>query len=100
MESTGNKILLAIQVLPTTNATHPYYVIDKMIELIASKGYKYLVCPFETVVECTLDDALMLVKEVHQECFKYDTQSLLINMKIHSIRNAHATIDDKIAKYR
>lgn len=100
MESTSNKISLAIQVLPTTEKTHPYDVIDRIIELIASKGYKYVVCPFETVVECTLDEALMLIKEVHQECFKYDTRSVLINMKLHSIRNADATIDDKIAKYR
>lgn len=100
MESTRSKISLAIQVLPTTKETHPYEVIDKIIELIASKGYKYIVCPFETVVECTFDEALMLIKEVHQECFKYDTQSLLINMKLHSIRNADATIDGKIAKYR
>ncbi|MCX7862328.1 MAG: thiamine-binding protein [Bacteroidales bacterium] len=95
-----NKISVAIQVLPTTTYSHPYEVIDKIIQLIASKGFNYMVCPFETVVECTLNEALLLIYEIHNECYKYDTQSVLINIKIHSIKNTDALMEHKISKYR
>ncbi len=94
------KISIAIQVLPTTEKKHPYKVIDKVIELIASKGYNYLVCPFETVVECTFDEAMDLLKEIHQECYRYDVSSVLISCKIHSKRYEDVLIEDKLAKYR
>jgi len=96
----NQKVNLAIQVLPTTEKTHPYEIIDKAIELIKKRGHHYMVCPFETVVECTLQEALAIIADIHQECYQYDTQSLLINIKIHSHKNKDAFIDDKMQKYK
>ncbi len=94
------KINIAIQIIPTTEKTHPYKVIDHVIALIASKGYNYLVCPFETVVECTFEEAMELLQQIHQECYRVDTQSVLINCKIHSKRDGDALIEHKVGKYR
>jgi uncharacterized protein YqgV (UPF0045/DUF77 family) len=94
------KVNLAIQVLPTTKQSHPYFVIDKIIEYIANKNYNYIVCPFETVVECDLNQAIELIREIHNECYKYDVESLLINIKIHSRKESNVTIEEKIGKYK
>jgi len=96
----NHKVNLAIQVLPTTEHTHPYEIIDKVIELINQRGYNHMVCPFETVVECSMDEALKLIADIHHECYQYDTQSMLVNIKIHSHKHKDAFIDDKMAKYK
>lgn len=96
----NNKVNIAIQVLPTTQTTHPYEIIDKAINIIKKSGHNYLVCPFETVVECSMDEALKLISDIHKECYHYDTQSMLINIKIHSFKNKDATIKDKMGKYK
>jgi uncharacterized protein YqgV (UPF0045/DUF77 family) len=94
------KINIAIQVLPTTEKTHPYDMVDKAIAIIQKKGYNYMVCPFETVVECSLQEALELVNEIHTECYKYDTKSMLVNIKIHSHKDVDTMIDGKMKKYK
>ncbi|MGQ9846023.1 MAG: thiamine-binding protein [Bacteroidales bacterium] len=96
----NNKVNIAIQVLPNTETTHPYKIIDKAIEVIKNCGHHYVVCPFETVVECTIDEALKLIADIHSECYQYDTQSMLVNIKIHSHKNKDASIEDKMAKYK
>lgn len=96
----NNKVNIAIQALPTTETTHPYEIVDKAIDIIKNSGHNYLVCPFETVVECTMDEALKLIADIHRECYRYDTQSMLVNIKIHSHKNKDASIEDKMAKYK
>lgn len=96
----NHKVNIAIQVLPTTNNTHPYEIVDKAIEIIKKSGHSCMVCPFETVVECNLNEAFELIEKIHNECYQYDTQSMLVNIKIHSHKNKDAAIDDKMAKYK
>jgi len=33
-------------------------------------------------------------------CYKYDVESLLINIKIHSRKESNVTIEEKIGKYK
>ncbi len=96
----NQQINLAIQVLPTTEKTHPYDIVDKAIDVIKKSGHNYMVCPFETVVECSMDEALKLIADIHRECYQYDTNSMLVNIKIHSHKSKPALIDDKLAKYK
>ncbi|GAB4451403.1 MAG: thiamine-binding protein [Bacteroidales bacterium] len=96
----NHKVNIAIQVLPTTEKTHPYEMVDKAINVIINSGHNYIVCPFETVVECSMDEALKLIADIHHECYQYDTNSMLVNIKIHSHKNKDAAIDDKMAKYK
>lgn len=96
----NHKVNIAIQVLPTTENTHPYEIVDKAIEIIKKSGHQYMVCPFETVVECSMQEALTLIDAIHQECYQYDTNSMIVNIKIHSHKNKNAAIEDKMAKYK
>jgi len=73
---------LAIQVLPDSNNKHPYEIVDDAIKVISNSGYKYKVCPFETVVECTLKEGLELIHEIHKKCQIAGADKLMTYVKI------------------
>ncbi|MFZ5430267.1 MAG: thiamine-binding protein [Bacteroidota bacterium] len=93
------QINFAIQVLPETAEGISYVMVDEAIRVIDRSGYRYKVCPFETVVECTLEEALSLIHEIHEACRKAGTQRMLVNIKIQSDFTRNVTIEDKMEKY-
>ena len=97
--TTKRWVNVAIQVLPETESGISYEMVDKAIGVIASSGYKYRVCPFETVVECTLIEALTLISRIHDVCERAGTLRMLTNIKIQSDFTRDVTIEDKMAKY-
>lgn len=96
----NKKINLAIQVLPQSDTRHPYSIVDKAIEAIQKSGLKYMVSPFETVVEGTWDEVMALVKEVHETCYANDTTKMMTYIKIQTQNNEDVTIADKMEKYQ
>ncbi len=97
----NHNVNLAIQVLPLQKSQHEAYaIIDKVIELITSTGMKYVVCPFETVVEGPYEQIKSLLDDVQTVCFEAGADSLLINMKLHVSKVKDMAIDDKIGKYK
>jgi len=94
-----NKINVAIQVLPEAEGKLKYELVDKAIEAIQKSGYKYQVCPFETVVECKFEDLAELIETVHEACKVAGTEKMLMNLKIQSNFKQNVTIEDKMAKY-
>lgn len=96
-----HNVNLAIQVLPLQkNTEEAYVIIDKVIEQIAKSGMKYIVCPFETVIEGPYRQIMNLLDDIQATCFIYGADSLLINMKLHTSKTKDMTIDDKIGKYK
>ncbi len=91
---------VAIQVLPENGTGISYSLVDTAISVIAASGFRYTVCPFETVVECTLDDAFRLIGEIHEACAEAGALRMLTNLKIEVDFGREVTIDDKIGKYR
>lgn len=92
---------LAIQVLPLQQPQQAAYdIIDKAIATIEQSGMKYVVCPFETVIEGPYDDVMQLVTDIQQACYSAGAESLLINMKLHASNTRDMAIDDKIGKYQ
>ena len=100
MNKTKPIINLAIQVLPKSNTREAYDIIDEAIDVIKNSGVKYVVCPFETVMEGTYDQLFDVVGKVHDRCFKEDADEVLINIKIQSRRDSNVYIDDKTGKYK
>lgn len=92
-----NKINFAIQVLPQ-GVDNVYEVVDKAIAVIERSGVKYRVCPFETVIETTWDNALDILTSVKEEVLK-EAPSTLINLKIQVAADEDVTIEDKTGKY-
>lgn len=97
----NNKIInAAIQILPLNNIYgNATAIIHRAIKVIEKSGLNYRVCPFETVVEGRYDDIVMLVKHIHEECFRAGANDLICNIKIHSRLDADLAIVDKMDKY-
>ena len=94
-----NKINVAIQVLPEADGKIKYELVDKAIEAIQKSGYKYQVCPFETVVECKFNELARLLETIHSACEVAGTEKMLMNLKVQSNFNNNVTIEDKMEKY-
>lgn len=97
MEHTIN---LALQVLPKSNTMDTYQLIDEAIRIIQGSGLKYLVCPFETVIEGDYDSVINVVRQVQEACFASGADELLLNIKIQVKKDADVTMEEKIGKYR
>jgi uncharacterized protein (TIGR00106 family) len=95
----NSKINLALQVLPQSDAIHPYSIVDKAIEVINNSGLKYKVCPFETVIEGTWDQVMETAKKVHEACYNNGATQMMTYIKIQSRKDEDVTISDKMEKY-
>ena len=95
MDKTVN---IALQILPSSKSIHPYALVDKAIEVIATSGLRYKVTPFETVMEGTYDEIMKVVQLAQDACYEAGADSLMTYIKIQSSRE-DVSIDDKMEKY-
>ena len=96
-----NVVNLAIQVLPLEKTKEEAYsIIDKAIAAINASELKYVVCPFETVIEGPYNKVMQLLNDIQASCYSAGADSLLINMKLHTSKARDMAIDDKIGKYK
>jgi uncharacterized protein (TIGR00106 family) len=96
----NRQINLAVQVLPRAKEIHPYDLVDKAIDVIKKSGVKYLVCPFETVMEGNYDELMKIIEEIHNVCYEAGAEEIICNIKIQSHNITKVEIDDKMKKYR
>lgn len=94
----NKKVNIALQVLPSSTTVHPYAIVDKAIEVIASSGLRYKVTPFETVIEGTYDEIMSVVKLAQDACYEAGADSMMTYIKIQSSKE-DVSIDDKMEKY-
>ena len=94
-----NQINLAIQVLPRSSTKGTYELVDVAIELIQRSGLKYIVCPFETVIEGQYDEVMTLVKDIHDAVYESGAEEMITNIKIQTRNNQDVFIVDKMEKY-
>ena len=94
-----NKINVAIQVLPEADGKIKYDLVDKAIEAIQKTGFKYQVCPFETVIECEFNELSGLIETIHEACEVAGTERMIMNLKVQSNFANNVAIEDKMKKY-
>lgn len=94
-----NKINVAIQVLPEADNKVKYELVDEAIKAISHSGFRYKVCPFETVVECGFEDLGPLLEKIHTACASAGTERMLTNLKVQVNFATDVTIEDKMEKY-
>ena len=98
--STKYEASMAIQILPlNTEREDIIRIVDKVIENIKDKGFNVVVCPFETVIEASLDDILNVLKESLLIAQEQGAINLLAYTKISYNPLGVMTIDEKIKKY-
>jgi uncharacterized protein YqgV (UPF0045/DUF77 family) len=91
-------INIALQILPTSKTVHPYDIVDKAIEVIATSGLRYKVTPFETVIEGGYDEIMKVIEQAQKACYIAGADSLMTYVKIQSSKT-DVSIDDKMHKY-
>ncbi|MBN1598245.1 MAG: thiamine-binding protein [Bacteroidales bacterium] len=93
------QINAALQVLPKSDKTNTYDIIDKAIEVIKVSGLRYRVCPFETVLEGSYDEVMNIIKLVQLECFLAGADEIISNIKLQIRKSEDVSIEDKMKKY-
>ena len=92
-------INLALQVIPKSESKDTYTLVDEAIKIIQNSGLKYLVCPFETVIEGDYESVMKVVKQAQEACFSSGANELLVYIKIQVKKDSDVTMDEKIEKY-
>ncbi len=92
---------VAIQVLPKVSETkETVRIVDKVIEYIASTGFKYVVGPFETTIEGDYESLMEIVKECSKICIREGAPSVMSYVKISISPKGVLTIDEKTEKHK
>lgn len=92
-------INVAIQLLPIQTGKDTLSVIDHAINIIKESGLKYLVCPFETVVEGESDKVYQLIQIIQKEIILNHADEILINLKVHASKD-DLSFMDKLKNYQ
>lgn len=90
---------LSLQVLPVVAEEEIYPVVDKVIDLIKTSGFPYVVGPMETTIEGELESLLKLVVEAQTICTRAGASRVISVVKI-DYKPDGVTMDEKIGKYR
>lgn len=90
---------MAIQVLPEADGIIKYELVDAAISAIKKSGFRYRVCPFETVVECLYEELPGVLDDIYNACGSAGTERMITNIKIQLDFKNDVTIEDKMDKY-
>ena len=92
---------VAIQVLPQqVDQKKMLDCVDAVIEYIASCGVKYVVGPFETVLEGDFDVLMEIVRESFRICVVAGAPGVLGYVRVSYCPDGVLTIEEKTEKYQ
>lgn len=92
---------LAIQFLPLgLPEGEAHAIIDAAIGVVATSGLKYVVTPFETVIEGPYSDVMRIYEKMQEQAFAAGAGDLLVNTKLHRSLQRDHHINDKTAQYK
>jgi len=87
-----------IQVVAINVVDPDYSIVDKAIAAIEQSGMEYIVTPFETVVNGTMEQILRLLAQLKTIAEDAGADELIINTRFHSKKNADCIFNSKIEK--
>lgn len=92
---TGKKITLGIQIVPKAAQKNTYELVDAAIDVIMKSGVKYQITPFETVMEGTYEE-LMMISEISQKAvLEAGADECLVYYRIHYRKDEDVTFEEK-----
>jgi uncharacterized protein YqgV (UPF0045/DUF77 family) len=95
----NNTINIGFQLVPLARMNN-IEIIDGVIAILQSKGYRYEVNPFETVVECTFEQGTQLMNEINDYCNGIDELARLLYIRIHAKTGEDILMSSKTEKHR
>ena len=95
-----NIINLGIQIVPKSKLLDSYWLVDQAIEVIQKSGVKYVVTPFETVMEGTQDELMEIAREAQQAVLDAGAEEVLVYYRMQIRKDQDVSIEDKTGKYQ
>ncbi len=95
-----NIINLGIQIVPKSKGLDSYWLVDQAIEVIQKSGVKYVVTPFETVMEGTQDELMSVARDAQQAVLDAGADEVLVYYRMQIRKDKDVSIEDKTGKYQ
>lgn len=88
-------VTLGIQIIPKSNKIDTYELVDTAIDVIQSSEVKFMVTPFETVMEGEYGNLMKIAKEAQQAVLDAGADECLVYYRIHYSKNKDVTFKEK-----
>lgn len=92
-------INMGIQIIPKSKTLDSYFLVDKAIEVIQKSGVKYVVTPFETVMEGEQKELMEIAQRAQEAVLDAGADEVLIYYRMQIRKAKDVWIMDKIGKY-
>lgn len=92
-------INLGIQIIPKSKNLDSYWLVDQAIQVIQKSGIKHLVTPFETVMEGTQDELMVIAKDAQQAVLDAGADEVLVYYRMQIRKEKDVSIEEKTGKY-
>ncbi|GAB2615753.1 thiamine-binding protein [Belliella aquatica] len=92
-------INMGIQIVPKSKTLDSYFLVDKAIEVIQKSGVKYVVTPFETVMEGEQKELMEIAQRAQEAVLDAGADEVLIYYRMQIRKAKDVWIMDKIGKY-
>ena len=92
---TKNIITLGLQIIPISNSIDSYKLIDEAIEVIKQSGIKYIITPFETVMEGSYEELILIAEIAQKKVLEAGADECIINIKMHYRKGGDVTFEEK-----
>lgn len=92
---TDNKITLGIQIVPKSENIATYDLVDKAIAVIQQSGVKHLITPFETVMEGSYYELMLIANAAQEAVLEAGAEECLVYYRIHYRKDEDVTFEEK-----
>jgi uncharacterized protein YqgV (UPF0045/DUF77 family) len=101
MEEETNQIMnAAIQVVPLEKSAAAMEIVDRSIEIIQKSGLNHSVSAFETNVDGSWEEIMLLLTNLRNQLKKEAVEDALINVKFQISNGKSVVGEDKTRKFK
>lgn len=98
--SNNKSINLGIQIVPKSKSLDSYTLVDKAIAVIQESGVKYVVTPFETVMEGPQEELMSIAQKAQQAVLDAGAEEVLVYYRMQIRKDGDVTMGEKIDKFQ
>ena len=93
-----HKINASIQIIPKSENSDIYALVDKAILVIRNSGLKHIVTPMETIVEGTYEEVMDVFRKANEAVLPH-ADELIVFIKLHINASRDVTFEEKTHKW-
>lgn len=92
---TNHLVTLGLQIIPKSDNHETYWLVDQAIKVIQQSGLKYMITPFETVLEGTYEQTMEVANAAQLAVLKAGAEECLVYFRIHYRQDRDVTFEEK-----